>query len=75
MQITIEIEFEQGGWIVRGTARVRTARLGKAQCVQIERGDKRIQKAHRVFSHDIIVERFREEQCLRAIQTRAMIHA
>jgi len=48
--------------------------FGKAERMQIERSDEGIQETHGIFSRDLIVERFREDQGLGAIQTSTMIH-
>jgi hypothetical protein len=53
MQISIEVEFEQVGRIIRRPARVRAQGLGETQRVQILRPDEGIQEAHRVFGSDI----------------------
>ena len=44
VQITVEIQFEQGGRIIRRMARVRTADFGETQRVQIKRGDEGARK-------------------------------
>lgn len=75
MEIAIEIEFEQRGGIIRRAADVGATGFGKAERVQIERSDEGIQETHGIGGGDIIVERFREEQRLGAIQASTMIHA
>jgi hypothetical protein len=49
--------------------------FGKAERMPIERSDEGIQETHGIFSRDLIVERFREDQGVEAIQTSTMIHA
>jgi len=61
-------------WTVFGE-RIGSRSYLKPNRAQSERSDKGIQETHGIFSRDIIVERFREEQRLGAIQAGAMIHA
>jgi hypothetical protein len=75
MQITVEVKLEQHRRVVRRTARVGAAGPGETQRVQIQRRDKRVEKAHRVFGGDVILQPFRKQQCLGTIQTNTMIHA
>ena len=75
MQITVEVKLEQRRRIIRRSARIRAPRFGEAKRVQLQRGHEGVKKAHRIFSGDIILQPFREEQRLRAIQSRPMVHA
>ena len=75
MQVTVEIELEQGGRIVGWPARVGTAGFGEAQGVQIEAGDEGVQEAHGVFGGDVILQPFGKEQRLGPVQSALMIHA
>ena len=75
MQITVEVKFEQHRRVVGRTACVGTASLVKTQRVQIQRADEGVEETHGIFSGNVILQPFRKEQRLRAIQTRAMFHA
>ena len=45
-----------------------------AQGVEIQAGDEGVEKPHRVFGADVILQRFGEQQRLLAGQTGAMVH-
>ena len=47
----------------------------KTQRVQIQRADEGVQEAHGVFGGDVILQTFRKEQRLGAVQSGAMFHA
>lgn len=72
---TVEVKLEQRRRIIRRPAGVGAASLGKAQRVEIERTDKGVEEAHRVFGADVILQPFGKQQRLRAVQSSPMVHA
>ncbi len=75
MQIAVEVKLEQHRRSVRRPPGVGTTRLGETQRMQIQRRDEGIQKTHRVFSGDVILQPFRKQQRLGTVQTKTMVHA
>src|SRR6266705_3015212 len=75
MQIAIEVKLEQHRRIIRRPPRVGATGLGKTQRVQIERRNKGVEKAHRVFGGDVILQAFGKEQRLGTVQSNTMVHA
>ena len=74
VEVTVDVEFEQVGWIKAGPAHRLGVHPGKAGGLQIEAIYKRFNEANRVVQPDIIVDRLRQEQKLRAVCAGEMRH-
>jgi len=67
IQITVDVELQEGGGMIRGPTSCRRIDTIKAQLAKIERIDERIDRANRIALVDKIIEAFRQQRRLSPI--------
>jgi hypothetical protein len=75
VQIAVDVKLQQIGRRIAGAARRPRLDADKPRRREVQLIDKSVDEPHRIIGADIVVHRLRQQQDLRAIESRNVIHA